>query len=102
MEAVLESGVADMIGLARPLALEPDFPNKLFADKGHAITLPRLSTGIRSLDAITSLGLTWYEYHLYTLGKGKQVNPKANAWLSVFLTFWRLGAHGFARRRAKK
>jgi 2,4-dienoyl-CoA reductase-like NADH-dependent reductase (Old Yellow Enzyme family) len=102
MEAVLDAGSADMIGIARPLAMAPDFPNRLLADTGHSISLPRVSTGIRSLDAITSLGLTWYEYHLYTMGKGKGVNPDASAWLSVFLTFWRLGAHGFAQRRAKK
>ncbi len=102
MEAVLASGAADIIGLARPLAMEPNFPNRLLADTNHTISLPRVSTGIRSLDAITSLGLTWYEYHLYTMGKGKLVNPQASAWLSVFLTFWRLGAHGFAQRRAKK
>ncbi|MCG8632902.1 MAG: NADH:flavin oxidoreductase/NADH oxidase family protein [Desulfobacterales bacterium] len=102
MEAVLQSGAADIIGLARPLAMAPDFPNRLLADTAHGISLPRVSTGIRSLDAITSLGLTWYEYHLYTMGKGREVNPEASAWLSVFLTFWRLGAHGFAQRRAKK
>jgi 2,4-dienoyl-CoA reductase-like NADH-dependent reductase (Old Yellow Enzyme family) len=98
----LEDDAADMIGLARPLVLEPDFPNRLMEEKGHGITLPRLSTGIGALDAMTAIGLTWYEYHLYILGRGKKVNPRANEWLSVLLTFWRMGAHGFSQRRAKK
>ncbi|MCG8615262.1 MAG: NADH:flavin oxidoreductase/NADH oxidase family protein [Desulfobacterales bacterium] len=102
MASALDSGAADMIGVARPLALEPDFPNRILADAGYAIHLPRLSTGMRALDAITAIGLTWYEYQMYILGKGKPANPTANAWLSVALTFWRMGTHGFAQRRAKK
>ena len=102
MTDALDNDVADIIGLARPLALEPDFPNRLLSDPGHNITLPRLSTGIRRLDAMVAIPLTWYEYHLYTLGKGKPVNPKASEWKSVFLTFWRMGTHGFSQRRAKK
>jgi len=102
MEEALADNAADIIGLARPLALEPDFPDRLLKDSGHGIALPRLSTGMRGLDAMTAIGLTWYEYQMYQLGKGKPANPKANEWLSVFLTFWRMGAHGFSQRRAKK
>jgi len=101
MEDALADNAADMIGLARPLALEPDFPDRLLRDGGHSITLPRLSTGLQSLDAITAIGLTWYEYQLYQLGKGQTANPVANAWRSVFLTLWRMGVHGFRQRRVK-
>lgn len=101
MEDALIANVANMIGLARPLALEPDFPDRILRDAGHGITLPRLSTGLRSLDTMTAIGLTWYEYQLYQLGKGKPADPEANAWRSVFLTLWRMGGHGFSQRRAK-
>jgi len=102
MACALESGAADIIGVARPLALEPDFPNRILADIQYGIQLPGVSTGMRAVDAMTAIGLTWYEYQMYLLGKGKPANPAANAWLSVALTFWRMGAHGFAQRRAKK
>ncbi len=102
MEDAINDGAANLIGLARPLAMEPDFPDRLLKDTSLSISLPRLSTGIRALDKTISIGLTWYEYQLYTIGKGKKVNPNASEWLSVFQTFWRLGVHGFTQRRAKK
>ncbi len=102
MEDALAANAADMIGLARPLALKPDFPDHLLTDPDSAIALPRLSTGLRSLDLMAAIGLTWYEYQMYQLGKGRPADPTASAWWSVFLTFWRMGAHGFSRRRAKK
>ena len=101
MENAINDGATDMIGLARPLAMEPNFPNRLLEDRSLSISLPRLSTGIRALDKTISIGLTWYEYQLYTIGKGKKVNPNASEWRSVFQTFWRLGVHGFTQRRAK-
>ncbi|MCP4106290.1 MAG: NADH:flavin oxidoreductase/NADH oxidase family protein [Desulfobacteraceae bacterium] len=97
----LDNGAADMIGLARPLALEPDFPEQLLKNPDYRISLPRLSTGITGLDKMVMIGLTWYEYQLYVIGKGKKVNPKVSEWKSAFLTFWRLGSHAFSQRRAK-
>jgi 2,4-dienoyl-CoA reductase-like NADH-dependent reductase (Old Yellow Enzyme family) len=102
MSQALESGAADLIGLARPLGLDPDFSQKIMETPDYSIVLPRLTTGFKGVDAMVSLGLTWYEYQLYLMGRGKIPDPKANAWRSVFLTFFRLGAHGFTRRRAKK
>ncbi len=101
MESALNNGSTDMIGLARPLAIEPDFPDKILKDREHRISLPRLSTGISALDKMVMLGLTWYELQLYKIGKGKKVNPKQSEWSSVFLTFWRTGVHAFKQRRAK-
>ncbi len=102
MENAINAGASDMIGLARPLALEPVFPKRLLENRAYSISLPRLSTGSAILDKMTMIGLTWYEYQLYNIGKGKKVNSKGGEWRSVMLTFWRLGTHAFKQRRAKK
>jgi len=101
MNRALASGVTDMIGLARPLAIEPDFPNKLLALPDYASAVQRPSTGIAILDYAAMLDITWYEMQLYRIGRGKPADPKLGAWRTVFQTFWRSGAHMFKQRRAR-
>jgi 2,4-dienoyl-CoA reductase-like NADH-dependent reductase (Old Yellow Enzyme family) len=40
MNEALATGATDMIGLARPLAVDPTLSNKLLADSNYAIQLP--------------------------------------------------------------
>lgn len=100
MNDALASGVTDMIGMGRPLAVEPDFPEKLLNHDEYASAVNRPSTGIAILDYASMLDLTWYEMQLYRMGKGLPPDPDLGAWRSVFQTFWRLGAHAFTKRRA--
>lgn len=99
LDAVNEDAT-DMIGVARPLAIETDFPNKILNNKDYKIVLRRLSTGFKGLDQMVMIGLTWYEYQMYRIGKGKAVKPDQNAMSSAFLTLWRVGVHAFKKRRA--
>jgi tRNA-dihydrouridine synthase len=100
MQDALESGRTDMIGLARPLAIEPDFPDKLLNDIETRSTLKDPTTGFAYIDKMTMLSITWYEYQLAKLANSKKVNPNQSAWSAVFQTLSRLGVHGFLRRRA--
>ena len=100
MNNALASGATDMIGLARPLAVEPDMANRLLADNDYRLELKKLTTGIKAIDFMTMLDITWYEYQLALIGAGKPTRPNLSAWSSVFKTFKTLGAHAFQRRRA--
>lgn len=100
MNQALVSGATDMIGLARPLAVDPALSNKLLADSSYAIKLRKLSTGLPKLDAMTMLDITWYEHQLARIGEGKAAKPGMSAWTSVLKTFAALGALAFQRRRA--
>jgi 2,4-dienoyl-CoA reductase-like NADH-dependent reductase (Old Yellow Enzyme family) len=100
MEAALTSGATDMIGLARPLAVDPELSDKLLLDSEHRIDLKKLTTGFASLDFMAMLDITWYEQQLARIGKGKPVKPNMSAWVSVLKTFVSLGAFAFQRRRA--
>lgn len=100
MESALDSGATDMVGLARPLAVDPGLSNKLLADIDYRIDLKKLTTGIAKLDFMAMLDITWYEQQLERIAKGKLVNPNMSAWLSVLKTFGSLGAYAFQRRRA--
>lgn len=100
MSSALASGATDMIGLARPLAVEPDMANRLLADETYRLELKKLSTGIKAIDFMAMLDITWYEHQLALIGAGKPTRPNMSAWSSVFRTFKTLGAHAFQQRRA--
>jgi hypothetical protein len=100
MNNALASGVSDMIGLARPLAVITDFPNQLISNENSEITMKRPSTGISFLNQMSMLDITWYEYQLLRIGQGKPVNPDLNAWRAVMKTFLRMGWYAFRQRRA--
>lgn len=100
MEAALKEGATDMVGLARPLAVDPHLPEKLLADNKHRITWKNPSTGITRLDFMAMLDITWYEQQMARIAKGKPTRPRMSAWLSVLKTFGALGVHAFQRRRA--
>ena len=100
MRAALMSGATDMIGLARPLAVDPGFPDKLLADPQFSLHLKDPSTGFKTVDKMTMLSITWYEYQLERLSKNKRVDPNLNAWYAVFQTVARMGIHAFLKRRA--
>ena len=101
MREALLSGVTDMIGLARPLAVEPDLPQKILVNPNHVSSFRRPSTCISILDYAAMLDITWYEQQLYRIGKGKKTDPQLGAWRTVWQTFWRAGATAFKQRRAR-
>jgi 2,4-dienoyl-CoA reductase-like NADH-dependent reductase (Old Yellow Enzyme family) len=86
MEAALESGAADMIGLGRPMALYPDLANRLLADRSYCVNLKPLTTGVALIDYHTLLNVTWYQHQLSWIGHNKPTRPDFNTWRSVMKT----------------
>ena len=100
MNSALASGATDMIGVARPLAVDPGFPARILADDTHALHLKNPTTGFRSLDRMTMLAITFYEYQISRIAEGKPVKVDQSAWRTVFQIFSRMGIYAFAKRRA--
>jgi len=100
MRAALRSGAIDVVGLARPLAVCPDFPNRLLGDAGAALPMPRPSTGIKAVDRATMLDVTYYEALIARIARGLPVGPEMGAWGAVFTTLRRFGASALRPRRA--
>ncbi|RMF15084.1 MAG: NADH:flavin oxidoreductase/NADH oxidase family protein [Gammaproteobacteria bacterium] len=101
MAKALESGATDMIGLARPLAVYPDLPNRIAKDPAFVAKFTRPSTGIHELDKFGMLDITWYERQMDRIAEGKNPDLNLSAWNAVIHTFGRLGVHAFRKRRAK-
>lgn len=100
MQEALSSGATDMIGLARPLAVDPELPNKILADNSYRIEIKKPTTGVKLIDKMTMLDITWYETQLARMAKGKSTRPGQSAWFSVFDTLSAAGMEAFKQRRA--
>ena len=98
MQAALESGACDLVGLARALAIDPDFP------KGAqpVSRVKPLTTGVKALDRLFPLEITWYASQLHRMGKGLNPNPKLSVLFSVLSTVFSLGWQNLRRVRGSR
>ena len=101
IEESLQEGAMDLAGLARPLTVEPDLPLKMMEDPSYKSFDRKLTTGLKSLDRMGMLNITWYENQIITLGKGKKPDPNLNVYVSLLKTFFHLGIGAFQQRRAR-
>uniref|UniRef100_A0A6S6UDI4 2,4-dienoyl-CoA reductase [NADPH] (EC) n=1 Tax=uncultured Thiotrichaceae bacterium TaxID=298394 RepID=A0A6S6UDI4_9GAMM len=99
MRDAISSGATDMVGLARPLAVVPDMPNRVLADANYRMTLPEPTTGKPKVDRMVMLGLTWFETQIRRMAKGKAPDEKLSAWKTVFETLLASGVSAFKQRR---
>ncbi|OUZ09476.1 NADH:flavin oxidoreductase [Aeromicrobium sp. PE09-221] len=73
MVEALQSGAIDLVGLGRPLCVQPDFPAELLAGTADDSVVVPHRTGIRLLDNITEI--THYSVQLWRMGNGKEPAP---------------------------
>ncbi|MDM8515135.1 NADH:flavin oxidoreductase/NADH oxidase family protein [Desulfobacterales bacterium HSG16] len=98
-EAVSEVGVA-MVGLARPLVVDPELPLKVLSGETYQSQVKPLTTGIKLLDRIAMLEITWYENQMRYMGNGEDPRPGENVYRTVYRIFKHMGSTAFKRRRA--
>ena len=100
MQAALDTGATDFIGLARTVAVDPDFPNKLISDSTHKQELRILTTGVRSIDRMAMLDIVWYEFQLARMAKNKVPKRNLSEWWVFIKTMIDAGSYAFRKRRA--
>lgn len=99
MQEALDSGATDFIGLARPVAVDPELPRKLLANPRAKLAIKRPSTGFKGLDKALMLDITYYESHLARHADGKKPRPGLSPWITVANTFGAMGVNAFKPRR---
>lgn len=99
MTEALMSGSTDMIGLARPLAVDPSIPHKFLNQGMEEITIRSIKTGIPAIDKAGMMEIMWYSQQLDRIGKGKKAKPRFSPKLSLLLTLWKNGTGVFKKRR---
>lgn len=100
MQAALSSGATDFIGIARTLAVDPDFPIKLINDEQHNLPLRTLTTGVKSIDRMAMLDIVWYEFQLARMAKNKRPKNNLSEWFVFINTLISAGRYALRKRRA--
>lgn len=75
MEQALKVSSCDAIGLARSIAINPNFPNELLEKKESISLVKPLSSGIKLIDKLFPLEIIWYSEQINLLGNKKKTNP---------------------------
>ena len=86
MNAALDSGACDFVGIARPFAVEPDLGNRLVAGQDVRYAVEKIKTGIPMIDKMAIMEIIWYAAQFKDIAKGNQPNPKLSP-LKVFLKY---------------
>lgn len=100
MNDALQTFATDFIGIARTMAVDPDFPNRLIKDPNHGMPLTVPTTGKPTLDKMAMVGVVWYEHQMWRIAAGKNADPQLSALSVVIKTILSAGWHAFKKRRA--
>jgi 2,4-dienoyl-CoA reductase-like NADH-dependent reductase (Old Yellow Enzyme family) len=73
MRDAILSGAVDIIGMARPLAFDPDLPRRIL-DGGHGATPVKVHTGIRKVDDM--LQIFWFQSQIHRMANGLEPDPE--------------------------
>lgn len=82
MEEVLASGAVDVIGIARPLALDPDFCRKAMAGEVERAPDAEIRTGLRMVDDL--LQSVWHQEQFKLMAAGKEPDLQLSKWLALW------------------
>ncbi|MFT7622660.1 MAG: 2,4-dienoyl-CoA reductase-like NADH-dependent reductase (Old Yellow Enzyme family) [Myxococcota bacterium] len=102
MARAVSGGAVDLVGLARALALEPDLPRRVLAGEDVVSRVRRLSTGLKAVDKMGMLDVTYYENQIARMGSGKPTAPNMSPWRSVMTSVFTQGTQVFQLRRARR
>jgi 2,4-dienoyl-CoA reductase-like NADH-dependent reductase (Old Yellow Enzyme family) len=97
MTDAIDGGATDLVGLARPFALEPDLPGALVSDPSARSVFELQKIGVKKLDAIADLW--WTQHQIHRLGAGKEPDPRYGPRRAVLGALRRDGANLLRRRR---
>ncbi|MCB9557949.1 MAG: NADH:flavin oxidoreductase/NADH oxidase family protein [Deltaproteobacteria bacterium] len=86
MHQVIADGSVDLIGLGRPLAVEPDLPRRLLDGSAKAALSVNPRVGIKSLDAALAVG--WYQRQLHRMADGLDPQLDLGCWSSLGKILW--------------
>lgn len=89
MESAIASGAIDVVGLARPLAMEPGLPKRILSGDHAPAPMPRDTIGVRMLDGI--LATSMYVEQMHRMARGKEPDPKLSRLYAITHALWMLG-----------
>ena len=83
MGAAIRGGAVDLVGMARPLVVEPDLPRRLLDGSATEAAHDQIRARGRMVDDL--LQGTWYARQLRRLAAGKEPDPTLGRWSSILI-----------------
>lgn len=101
MSQALAADSLDMIGLARPLAVDPDYADKILRGQPSGITIKPITTGIKAVDKMALMEVAWYGRQLRRMADGKLPRPNESGLVAFIKTVASNGYRTFQTRRLR-
>jgi hypothetical protein len=87
MRQIIAEGSVDMIGMARPLVVEPDLPARIIAGTAERAVEVNTRIGVKMFDDM--LQIVWYQAQLRRMAAGQAPDPKIGRWGPLASGFFR-------------
>ncbi len=100
MNNVIENGEVDLIGLARPLAVNPHLPQRILNGEDVANQVHPVSSGFKKIDKMFPLEIIWYTNQIHSMGKKRLPNPNAMVFPAILKTIKDVGLDSIKRMRS--
>lgn len=81
MNAAIENGELDFIGLGRPFCVYPEVAKELIEGTRTECHVPDLLTGVDKIDMSGMLQTPWHMFQLARIGMGKEPDPNMDIWM---------------------
>lgn len=99
MNEALTSGVVDMVGVARPFAVDPYFAKHAIENPKYVSNVAPIKSGLKKLDAMAIMEISWYTLQIHRISKGLAPKQKACGALSTIEVLYRFWKNGRAVKR---
>ena len=94
----LASGALDVAGLARPLAVDPEFSHKVLTSERAVSSVKPIKTGIKLVDKMAMMEIAWYTQQIGRLAKGKDALESEGTLSAVTKVFSTMAYRGLRNR----
>ncbi len=81
MNAAIENGELDFVGLGRPFCIYPHIAKELISGERTDCSVPDLLTGVDKIDMSGMLQTPWHQFQLIRMGKGLDPDPDMDLWM---------------------
>jgi 2,4-dienoyl-CoA reductase-like NADH-dependent reductase (Old Yellow Enzyme family) len=88
MIEAIESGALDVIGLGRPITVDPLFADKILTGQVNSSSIDTIQLGIEALDKTSLIDIGWHEMQMRRIASGRQPKPNLNAWRALAEYSW--------------